>query len=63
MIRYYLPLSNNGKVGFSQPIKRERANMNIQKEEIENRIALYALISRLMMTEVDAEFLNSIEEN
>ncbi len=38
-------------------------NMNITKEEIENRIALYALISRLMMTEVDAEFLKSIESN
>ncbi len=37
--------------------------MNITKEEIENRIALYALISRLMMTEVDAEFLKSIESN
>jgi len=37
--------------------------MNITKEEIENRIALYALISRLMMTEVDAEFLKSIEDN
>ncbi len=37
--------------------------INITKEEIENRIALYALISRLMMTEVDAEFIKSIEEN
>ena len=37
--------------------------MNITKEEIENRSALYALISRLMMTELDAEFLTSIEEN
>ncbi len=37
--------------------------MNITKEEIDNRIALYALISRLMMTEVDVEFLKSIEEN
>jgi len=37
--------------------------MNITKEEIENRIALYALISRLMMTEVDSEFLKSIEDN
>jgi TorA maturation chaperone TorD len=37
--------------------------MNITKQEIENRIALYALISRLMMTEVDAQFLKSIEEN
>ena len=38
-------------------------NINITKEEIENRIALYALISRLMITEVDAEFIKSIEEN
>jgi len=37
--------------------------MNITKEEIDNRIALYALISRLMMTEVDVAFLNSIEDN
>jgi TorA maturation chaperone TorD len=37
--------------------------MNITKQEIENRIALYALISRLMMTEVDADFLKSIEES
>ncbi len=37
--------------------------MNITKKEIENRIALYALISRLMMTEVDADFLKSIEDN
>lgn len=37
--------------------------MNITKEEIENRIALYALISRLMITEIDVEFLNSIESN
>jgi len=37
--------------------------MNIKKEEIENRIALYALISRLLMTEVDADFLKSIESH
>jgi len=37
--------------------------MNITTEEIENRIALYALISRLMVTEVDVEFLKSIENN
>jgi len=37
--------------------------MNITKEEIENRIALYALISRLMITEIDIEFLKSIENN
>jgi len=37
--------------------------MNIKKEEIENRIALYALISRLLMTEVDSEFLKSIESH
>jgi TorA maturation chaperone TorD len=33
------------------------------QEEIENRIALYALISRLMMTEVDTTFLDTIENN
>ncbi len=37
--------------------------INITKEEIENRIALYALTSRLMIGEVDAEFIKSIEEN
>lgn len=37
--------------------------MKITKEEIENRIALYALISRLMMTEVDEQFIKSIESN
>ena len=37
--------------------------MNITLEEIDNRSTLYALISRLMMTEVDAEFLKSIESN
>ena len=37
--------------------------MNVTTEEIENRVALYALISRLMITEVDEEFLKSIEEN
>jgi len=37
--------------------------MNITKKEIENRIALYALISRLMITEVDTEFLKSIESS
>lgn len=33
------------------------------KQEIENRIALYALISRLMLVEVDEAFLESIESN
>ena len=37
--------------------------MNITLEDIENRTALYALVSRLMMTEVDAEFIKSIESN
>ncbi len=37
--------------------------MNITLEDIENRAALYALISRLMITEVDEEFLKSIESN
>ncbi len=37
--------------------------MNVTTEEIENRIALYALISRLMITEVDEDFLKSIEES
>jgi len=37
--------------------------MNITKAEIENRVALYALISRLMITEVDEAFLKLIESN
>ena len=35
--------------------------MEQMKQEIENRIALYALISRLMLVEVDETFLNQIE--
>jgi TorA maturation chaperone TorD len=35
--------------------------MNDMKQDIENRIALYALISRLMMIEVDEYFLDQIE--
>jgi len=37
--------------------------MNITKEEIENRITLYSLISRLMIIEVDKEFLEFLESN
>lgn len=37
--------------------------MEQMKQEIENRIALYALISRLMLVEVDDTFLNSIEND
>jgi len=37
--------------------------MNITIEEIENRSTLYALISRLMITEVDEEFIKSIESH
>jgi len=33
------------------------------KQDIENRIALYALISRLMMIEVDDKFLEAIESD
>jgi len=33
------------------------------KQELENRIALYALISRLMLTEVDEAFLETIEKD
>jgi TorA maturation chaperone TorD len=35
--------------------------MEEMKQEIENRIALYALISRLMLIEVDEDFLEKIE--
>jgi len=37
--------------------------MKIKKEDIENRITLYSIISRLMIIEVDNEFLNFIENN
>ena len=37
--------------------------MNITKEEIQNRITLYSIISRLMIIEVDEEFLKIIESN
>jgi TorA maturation chaperone TorD len=35
----------------------------VTKDEIENRIALYGLISRLMIIEVDTQFLESIESD
>ena len=37
--------------------------MSITKEELDNRITLYSLISRLMIIEVDMEFLDFIEKN
>ncbi|SFV71398.1 Putative oxidoreductase component of anaerobic dehydrogenases; Chaperone protein TorD [hydrothermal vent metagenome] len=37
--------------------------MEEMKQEIENRIAIYALISRLMLVEVDENFLKEIESN
>jgi len=37
--------------------------MTVTVEEIENRISLYALVSRLMITEVDEAFMKSIESN
>jgi TorA maturation chaperone TorD len=37
--------------------------MSITQEEIENRITLYSLISRLMIIEVDKGFLEFIEHN
>ncbi len=37
--------------------------MNEMKNDIENRIALYALISRLMLVEVNEDFLNKIESD
>jgi TorA maturation chaperone TorD len=37
--------------------------MNEMKKEIDNRIALYALISRLMLIEVDEDFLEKIESD
>ena len=37
--------------------------MNQMKQDIENRIAIYALISRLMLVEVTEEFLDNIEKD
>ena len=37
--------------------------MNQMKQDIENRIAIYALISRLMLVEVTEEFLENIEKD
>jgi len=37
--------------------------MDLMKQEIENRIAIYALISRLMLVEVDEAFLENIEKD
>jgi len=37
--------------------------METLKQDLENRIALYALISRLMITEVDEAFLKTIESD
>jgi len=41
----------------------ESETMNQMLEDIGNRIALYALISRLMMVEVDEPFLDQIESD
>lgn len=37
--------------------------MNKMKEDINSRITMYGLISRLMLIEVDGEFLNTIESD
>ena len=37
--------------------------MNTMKQEIENRISIYGLVSRLMLNEVDETFLNQIESD
>ena len=37
--------------------------MNEMKQDIQNRIAIYALISRLMLVEVDETFLDNIEKD
>ena len=37
--------------------------MDLMKQEIENRIAIYALISRLMLVEVDETFFENIEKD
>ncbi len=40
---------------------KDSTPMETMKQEIENRIAIYALISRLMLVEVDETFLDQIE--
>lgn len=37
--------------------------MEQMKQELENRIAIYALISRLMLVEVDETFLKNLESD
>ena len=44
-------------------MKADQINMEQMKQEIENRIAIYALISRLMLVEVDEAFLENIEKD
>jgi len=44
-------------------MKADVYNMDLMKQEIENRIAIYALISRLMLVEVDETFLDNIEKD
>ncbi len=38
-------------------------DITVTAEELANRITLYAVISRLMMIEIDADFIKSIESN
>ena len=42
---------------------KDNNHMEQMKQEIENRIAIYALISRLMLVEVDEIFLKQIESD
>jgi len=42
---------------------KDNNHMEQMKQEIENRIAIYALISRLMLVEVDEAFLKQIESD
>jgi len=42
---------------------KDNTPMEQMKQEIENRIAIYALISRLMLVEVDETFLKTIEKD
>ncbi len=44
-------------------MKADVKKMDLMKQEIENRIAIYALISRLMLVEVDETFLENIEKD
>lgn len=56
-----MPIGTTTNDIISQYNNKKKTKMT--KQEIENRITIYGLISRLMMIEVDCELLNHIESN